>query len=71
MEEGSTSLRRWLKERTHSDAIGSGETTESGAEDAMLWVSGNGAVGRNREPGKTLFDGGNSTPAVAILMDWV
>ena len=33
----------------------------------MLWASGKGAVGRGREPGIALFEGGNRTAPVAIL----
>jgi len=31
---------------------------------------GNGAVGSGRDPGRTLFPGGNITSAVAIFVDW-
>lgn len=39
---------------------------EPGLEDAGL---GKGAVWRCRDPGKTLFDGGNTTLAEAMLVE--
>ena len=42
---------------------------ESWTEDVLLWASGKGAVGRGREPGRALFEGGNRTAAVAILCE--
>ena len=43
-----------------------GEAMEPGLEDAGL---GKGAVWRCRDPGKTLFDGGSTIVAEAMLVE--
>lgn len=65
--EACSPLRRLLKRETQSSAIDLGEVLGGGNEDGVLWVSGKGAVGRSREPGKTMLDGGNWTAPVAIV----
>ena len=56
-EEPSPSLWRRSKEVTHSDATDSGEAVES-VEDAMLWASGKGAVGKAANLVRLCFMGG-------------
>ncbi len=60
-------LRRFVKAEIHSSAIFSGEGSDGESEDGVLRESGKDAVGRSREPGKTVFDGGKWSASIAIL----
>lgn len=66
-EEATVWSRRRLNEETHSSAMDSGEAIEIDPEGALTWVSGKTAVGSSREPGRTVFEGGNTRVSVAIL----
>ena len=61
-------MTRRLKEETHSAAIASGDKAESRPEDAgASWGLGKCAVGSKLVPGKTWFEGGYWSVAVAML----
>ena len=56
-----------MRSEIHISTIDLGEVLDGGSEHRVLWVLGKGAVGRSREPGKTMFDGGIWTAAVAMF----
>ena len=56
-----------MRSEIHNSTIDLGEMLDGGSEDRVLWVLGKGAVGRSREPGKTMLDGGIWTAAVAMF----
>ena len=65
--EAWSPLRHLLRSEIHTSTIDLGEVLDGGSEDRVLWVLGKSAVGRSREPGQTMLDGGIWTAVVAIF----